>query len=235
MQRTLSIITVCTGRQLHARAFVPHTLNLLTDADELVFVDYGDPQSMGREIAAQQPRRCTVVLVDDIQWFHATHARNIGARFSHGDLLCIADIDMLFSAALLDECHRIRPGEFLVQPRDVHSYGFLVLERQLFAKTNGLEEAICGYGNDDSDFWLKLAHQGAKRVEMKERLTPLPPAGHVRLLEHKCLPQSATVNARILRALASIDPKRNNVGRNWGRGGVALHDSHLRQAWIGGE
>lgn len=224
---TISLITYCRGRAAQAAQFVPAALAALGEHDELVLVLYGETVDTGAVVPAITERRVTLVTVENAQWFHMDHARNVGGRAARGEILIFADIDFALSMPLIEEARILKPRQFFVQPDKLRSFGFLVVNRADYYRCQGYEEAICGYGHDDIGFRTTLGNAGCGLTVMKRELAPITLGNHCRILQTHKLGDNAQANLQILRALRRLDPVRNNLGRNWGWGARTLQQSAM--------
>lgn len=227
MVGSLSIITYAHRRQLQVEKFLPYHLAALRPRDELVLVDYGDPCHCGEFAAAISDDHLTVVRVSGVEWFHMDHARNLGGRAARGDVAVFADVDFLLTPGVFNECLTLQPGEFLVQHPKTHSFGFICCWRQDYLDAQGYEEAVCGYGYDDTQFNQLLSTRGLGRRLMVNQVEDIGVGSNTRNLQPRDLGKNAAVNMRVLRALRMLDSKHNNCSRNWGWGGQLLKQSAL--------
>ena len=226
---SLSMITYCMGRRAQAEVMVPSTLALLSPGDEVVLVDYGDPDNVGGWAVGLGARQLTVVKVSGVRWFHMDHARNVGARAAVCDVLVFADVDFVLTAAVVAELRTIGEREFLGQSDRTHSLGFVACWREHCVAVQGHEEAVCGYGMDDIAFRNTLSACGLGRRIMAAMVEKVTVGTHCRNLQSGNIGLNASVNARVLRALRSLDARRNNVGRNWGWGGEIVKRSEANR------
>ena len=219
MPTTLSIITYCKGRLHELKRWLPAAVDALDDDDEIIVVDYDDPDDAHLWLRAQPFPQLVTVHLANLQWFHADHARNCGLRQARNDIVIFADVDFLITQQIVAEIRTNDYKAFGQQPDDVGSLGFIYLRREHAMALNGWEEAVCGYGWDDIDFKHHCRLYGLRPYTMTNRLISIRSEHQVRILEGVNKARNATVNQRILRALASLHPYKNNVGRNWGWGG----------------
>lgn len=221
----ISWLTYCMGRRDELEQFVARALRVIWPNDELVIVDYGDPDNSGEWAAALPDARLTVLLVWDIKFFHIDHARNLALRASRGPICTYCDCDFLLTEDTVSECHTLPERSFMIQPDAVHSYGFLCAARAALMEIQGHEEAVCGYGADDTMMKERCTAFDLKRIGMKHSFQTLGKTVQVRMLQTDNIGRNANVNHRILRTLRALHPYKNNVGRNWGWGGTILRQS----------
>jgi len=226
---SLSVIVGCMGRRIEAEQFVPAVLVQLAAADELVLVDFGDPDGVTEWAVALAESRLTVVRFWPARWFHPNLARNLGCRVAVNEVLVVSDIDKLMPDALLDECRALAVGEFVVQPNGTGSIGWLAVRAADFFNVSGYEEALCGYGWDDFVMRETLNKSGLKMRFSGNLVTSVAREVGCRIYPDARRHVSSHVNMRVARDLRILHPFRGNIARNWGAGGVVIVESEARK------
>ena len=229
MSHTLSVIVGCMGRRIEAEQFVPAVLKQLVSGDELVLVDFADPDHVGAWAVELKCAQVTVVAYPEAVWFHPNLARNVGCRRAVGEVLVVSDVDKLMPDALLEECRVLAGGEFLTQTNDTGSIGWLALFCADFFRVGGYEEALCGYGWDDFVMRESLNKAGLRMRTSGHRVWSVPREIGCRIYPNDKRHVSAHVNQRLARDLRILHPYMANVARNWGAGGVVMCESEARQ------
>lgn len=235
LSASVSVITYAMKRRPQHEVFIPETLRILPERAELVVVDYSDVEGVGKFCVDLKHDKLTCVQVKGCEWFHMDHARNLGGRASVGDLLVFADIDFLLSPALFVELLEIKPHEYLVQPSYLRSFGFCACWKAEYMAARGYDETVCGYGFDDTQFQQMLSLRGIGRRVMASEVAAIGVGENTRNLELSDIGRNAAANRRILREMRKLNPRQNNVGRNWGWGGSIICQSGLRKAVQGAD
>ena len=161
---TIAVITICKGRLDHLKQTLP--LMLGQSPDQVVVVDYGCPQHTGDWVEKHYPQ-CKVVRVMDDQNFNAARARNIGAAAAEAKWLCCLDADVVVQPGWLDW---LRPrlqnqnvyfrSSKVNDNRVLESYGMACVSHSAFDRIGGYDEAFCGWGAEDDDFFSRLMSGG---------------------------------------------------------------------------
>ena len=151
-------VVTCKGRLQH----LTQTLPLLVEQFErTVVVDYSCPDRSGK-YAAELPGVC-VETVQGAQWFHKTHALNLGADRAIDEgatSLLFIDADtkpILGLRSLLESIPDNMMG--ITGPKTfAHSslIGLLLVSVHKFQTVNGFDETYIGWGYEDQDMRLRL-------------------------------------------------------------------------------
>lgn len=229
MAWSLSVCVGCMGRKVEAEQFVPDTLGKLLPADELVLVDFADPDGVTEWAVGLHAPRLTVVRYAPAAWYHPNLVRNLGLRVSVCDVVVISDIDFLMPLVLLEECRCLPRGEFLVQQNDTSSIGWLAARADDLLNVGGYEEALCGYGWDDFVQRESLCKSGLSLRFSRHRVERVKKEVGCRVYPDDRRHVSSHVNMRVARDLRILHPYRGNVARNWGAGGVTICESEARK------
>jgi hypothetical protein len=250
----LCFITTCMGRLSSLEVSLP-TLTCQPEGD-VVVVDYSCPDRSGDWVERHHPG-CRVARVPQREFFHLSHARNVGlaARPPDADWVCFVDADVCLSPSFsATVAPLLAPGRFLVTPMHPRNRGLagLILARaEDVSRCGGFDEAYENYGRQ----------AGAMRVALfASGLTPVfLPDGLARHLGHgddvrsrnyreKDLVRSTIQNSRRLRAL--VERTERATGKEvppelclkWGESPMraalrgALHEvsTALRRLWRSG-
>lgn len=155
----LSVVTVCKGRLHHLRQTAP--LIAAQGPDEHIIVDY-DCQDHCGEWVEQNLAAASVVRTTDPRGFCLARGRNLGAAAATGDFIFFADADILIEPGLIDWIRaNVQPRRFYNAPHypeGSHSQtdGSFVCSRTLFESVGGYDEAIRGWGREDTDLYRRL-------------------------------------------------------------------------------
>ena len=226
---SLSVVVGCMGRKIEAEQFIPYTSKQLGVQDEIMLVDWDDPDLVGAWAVGLNDPHLTVVRVAPCCWFEPNRQRNVGLRHAVGEIVIVSDIDHLMPEALLAECRCLKEKTFLVAPSSVGSYGWLCCRWADWRAVNGYEEALSGYGFDDFYHRESLNQYGLRMVLASTAPYPVQREAKVRFYPDEKLTTSHHVNMRIGKALRIYSPFRGNFARNFGWGGEVLCSSEARK------
>jgi glycosyltransferase involved in cell wall biosynthesis len=156
----LSLITTCKNRLPHLKQTLP--LMLQQPRAEVIVVDYGCEQGTETWVKEHHPQ-AKLVRVNDDPVFCAARARNMGAKTASHETLCFIDADVLMHlefAKWLEFNQDSNSFYLYPDPKAVELVGFLIVAREHFFKVSGYDEAITGWGGEDSDLYERLAMTG---------------------------------------------------------------------------
>ena len=146
----LCFVTSCMGRL----ASLQRTLGPMVEQPDssCVVVDYSCPESAGDWVKANFPSVRVVRVPGQGRW-HASAARNIGARRVDTPWICFVDSDVVlepgFSATLLST---LQPGGFYrVCSTDRGLGGTFACARSDFERVGGYDEMYPCWGEEDND------------------------------------------------------------------------------------
>ena len=217
---TISVCTYCMKRLGQAKQSVPHLLSQVKPGDEVVFVDYSCPEGAGGWAKSLNNSQLKVISVPGRSWWNPAHAHNCAMRASAGDIVVFMDIDNMLPNGLLERIRGMPRGQFYAYLPGDNLSGFCCIWRDEFLKVNGYEEALAGWGYEDTSLYRALDLAGVKRVDMKDvKPLVLDPNRQVRVLE-PVMGDPWRQNWAITDVLRQRHRFRNNVNRDWGLGWV---------------
>ncbi|KAB7740564.1 glycosyltransferase [Parvibaculum sedimenti] len=163
----LSIVTTCKSRLHHLQHTLP--LMLRQSFAEVVVVDYGCGQGTADWVVKNHPQ-ARVVKVDDDPGFCLARARNIGAANSSHPFLCFADADTIFKGDVGGWFRRNARESTLYRCADKVDEldGFAICSKANFRRVGGYDEAIRGWGHEDTDLYERLGMIGVARSTVPE-------------------------------------------------------------------
>jgi glycosyltransferase involved in cell wall biosynthesis len=156
----LSLITTCKNRLPHLKQTLP--LMLQQPRAEVIVVDYGCEQGTAAWVKEHHPA-ARLVQVNDDPVFCVARARNMGAKIASHEMLCFVDADVLMHLEFGKWLELNQdPNAFYLytEPKAIELVGFLIVAREHFFKVGGYDEAITGWGGEDSDLYDRLAMTG---------------------------------------------------------------------------
>ena len=230
-QENLSVVSYYRDRHQMAIRTIPRWLELLGSHDELILVDYSDPAGTTDWVLGLADPRVKVVRVPGREFFNQSHARNVGIRQCSNAIVVQVDIDNIPNAELVAFCRGIKAGHYGAHEDGIsHRSGFFATTRQEILEIRGAEEALPGAGGyDDSSIRTKLIARQMVRCT--------PPETEV--IEHgdderfrftggfvsEDIRHMNYANSQIVELLKPRGETQNNVGRDWGWGGVPVEVS----------
>ena len=159
----ISICTYSRNRTYQVKKFVPKALESMSESDELVFVDYGDPQNSKDYVLSINDPRIKVVEVPGVKHWHMNHARNCSAVYAEKDILLFCDIDVYIEKESLDFIRKnVTDENFVAGNNSALSHGSCAIKRIMYDTVNGYEEMFTGWGFDDHCMYRMLASNGFK-------------------------------------------------------------------------
>jgi glycosyltransferase involved in cell wall biosynthesis len=179
----LSLITTCKNRLPHLQQTLP--LMLRQPRAEVIVVDYGCEQGTAAWVKKHHPEAKLVEVSDD-PVFSLARARNIGAKNASHEFLCFVDADVrmhLEFGKWLELNHD--PNEFYLYPEKkvVELVGFVIVARGHFFKIDGYDEAMRGWGGEDTDLYERLDRAGLSRSSVPQgSISPISHGDELRLL-----------------------------------------------------
>jgi hypothetical protein len=160
----ICFITTCMGRLDHLRETLP-TLVAQPHAS-VVVVDYSCPERCGEWVERDYPQ-VRVVRVPGKSRFNLSHARNVGASAADAPWLCFIDADAALASGFTETVlPSLQAGRFYRPVTgNAELSGMMVCRQADFAKADGYDEVMQGWGAEDKDLrnrlvWLGLAPDG---------------------------------------------------------------------------
>lgn len=188
---SISFITTCKGRLQHLMQTLPAMA--AQPGTETIVVDYDCPDGSADWVAANFPA-VRVVRAAQQPIFNAARARNLGAAAAKAPWFCFVDADTLlhpdFAASVLAVA---TPGVYY---QCVHGrnelIGTIVLPQAAFARVQGYDEVMEGWGGEDRDLYFRLQHAGLRQLELPVHLMDtIKHAGDLRTRFHRIQNQTS--------------------------------------------
>ncbi len=160
----LNIVITCKGRLHHLKHTLPAVL-LQSYAGEyrVIVVDYGDPDgAFDYCVELAHPKLVAMRVLDNVDTFNLSRARNCGANLLPADVLCFADADSILHPRFLEYAtHLIRRGKAGLTKREftdrcTSTCGLCCVRTALFHAVRGYDEAFRGWGPEDVDFYNRV-------------------------------------------------------------------------------
>ena len=262
----LSLCTTSMNRLCHLKETLPRNIEDNIDCDDLEFVilDYNSTDGIGDWIRDNfsdliASGRLVYFRENEATNFRPAHSRNVSIRCATGDLTCNVDADNRtnkgFANFLLDYFHcRYHPviacSYDFFKWEAMSTHGRVAMRRQHFFRIGGYDEAMLGWGAEDTDLINRCLLAGFERRE----ITP----EYFDVIEHDDTQRIENVDFSHLEEIPDDSEERKdasnvlnckwmgwkrrneffvaNVGHCWGKAVVEKNFSeiiHLRNPWIG--
>jgi hypothetical protein len=160
------VVIPCKGRLGHLRQTLPYWLNQEKRPHEILVVDYGCPEQCGDWVRQTYPDVRVIRVVNQVEYFNISRARNAGAVQATGDFLCFADADFVAPPDYLERVGRqLLAGHNLVCVAHYDSgqlglNGICTVAAELYHRVRGYDESTTTYGLDDTDFYRRCEAAG---------------------------------------------------------------------------
>jgi glycosyltransferase involved in cell wall biosynthesis len=254
------------NRLCHLKETLPRNIEDNADCDDLEFVvlDYNSDDGLGDWIRENymdliQAGRLSYFRESEAKSFRPAHSRNVSFRCATGDIVCNVDADNCtnkgFASLILDHFScRYHPiiacsYDFFTW-KAMSTHGRVAVRRQHFFRMGGYDEAMLGWGAEDTDLINRCLLAGFERFEIKPE--------YFDVIDHGDDMRVENVNFDHLEEIPEDDEERKdasnllncdwmswkrnheyfvaNVGVCWGKAIVEKNFSeilHLRNPWIG--
>ncbi len=175
---------------------------------EVVVVDYGCPQHTFEWCQSLDLHRLlTLRVLDNVDEFNRSRARNCGASVATGRMLAFVDADMLMDETWLEKATELlrsgQAGSSVVAEdwrRGWDRGGSWVVLADLFHAVHGYDEQIQGWGAEDSDVHERCRQAAPQAKFARSLLTPIKHGHDERVQFHrqKCIGSSNRENREYL-------------------------------------
>jgi hypothetical protein len=216
----ISFCTFSKNRLYQVKKSIPHLLSVMGSNDQLVYVDYDDPNNSKEYVKSLRDPRIKIIWVKDAPWWQMNHARNCACVNADKELLVVMDIDNLINPDITPKIRELDSNNFILIGHGQKGFsGFCALHKKNFLTVNGYEEAIVGYGRDEDSLYGALINLGLNKIQLNN-YPPVLLKGNGKTLETIGDCSWSHQNGLLLQVLRQRNPIKNNVSRNWGKGWV---------------
>lgn len=160
-----SIIAAVMNRDDRVKPALENWLAVL-GVDEIMLVDWSSKNPV------QPVDGVRVVRVENEPKWHLAAAYNLAATLASGDRLMKLDIDYRLRPDFLNRTlmrtGQFRHGDWSICENvdDKHLSGFMLIQKADFWAAGGYNEAITGYGHDDTELYARLRKSGLEGVSI---------------------------------------------------------------------
>ena len=177
----LSIVTCCKGRLEHLKRALPTFVEQVDS--EVIVVDYDCPDRTKDWVTSHFPV-VRVVTVSDTPILNISRARNLGAKIARAAWLAFCDADQLLTSSFASDLWAwMVPGTFVRTFRSTPSGPVsrpipLLCEAATFWAVGGYDDAISGWGFEDTELIERLDRCGVRGSLAEEVLVETLPHGN---------------------------------------------------------
>ena len=224
----ISFCTTCRDRIEHLALTLPKNATVLTDAHEIVLLDYGSEKPITPIVREFARPWIELFRIPRTPRHRMAHAKNVAHLMATGDFLVNLDADNILTLEYLRWLEGVVSGS---APCIVFTHawggggGRIGLPRQAFLSLGGYDERFDGWGYDDNDLLERGRRAGLKAVKTPDAL--------VRFIRHGNAlrgpnPRATRSHAKRL-SDAAIRQRQfvANSGGAWGEASHIIHESIL--------
>lgn len=177
------------NRESHLKQTIEHNLAVMRSYYyEYLILDYSSDSDAYIKELAKDPR-LTCYRVNDMKYYHHSHAKNVISKLATGDILIHIDADNWVSADFLENV-------VYILDHDLHKYicnadnvadmfGRICISRENFMKLSGYDEHFNGWGFEDTDFVWRARAMGLQYIVIDESLIPIVHSNEERVINTK--------------------------------------------------
>lgn len=132
---------------------------------EVVILNYGSTDDLDDYVKSLVPPEgvtLTYKVYDKNPFFHMAHARNLVLLAASGEYIINAQADLLMTPRYFSEIRRLLTETGAVWMRPPERSGVLVVKKQEFIDSGGVDERFEFYGPEDKDLANRLKRRGGK-------------------------------------------------------------------------
>jgi glycosyltransferase involved in cell wall biosynthesis len=177
----LSIVTCCKGRLEHLKRALPTFVEQVDS--EVIVVDYDCPDHTTDWVRAHFPA-VQVATVSEAPILNISRARNLGAKVARAPWLAFCDADQLLTSSFASDLRAwMAPDTYVRTLRSTPSGPVrrpipLVCEAARFWAVGGYDDAICGWGFEDTELIERLDRCGMREALGAELMVETLPHGN---------------------------------------------------------
>lgn len=171
----ISFCTTCKNRSHHLKETLPKSLEAskILPNREFIILDYNSEDDLEEWCKNNLQSEIKKGIVKyykttEPEFFHMSHAKNLSHRLATGKILCNLDADnFLTTKYIRDLIIKLTNNEnaaFRSAANNGGKGGRIVVSKKHFFQFRGYEENLNGYGNEDTDFWLKCRINGLRQI-----------------------------------------------------------------------
>jgi predicted glycosyltransferase involved in capsule biosynthesis len=200
---TAAIITRFKDRFDHLQETLPTWVSM-PGIDYITITDWDSGINLKPFLDSFNDPRITLLQVQNKPLFERAKAHNTGIRFTNANIIILLDCDVKIISSkfysLIESWNRYAASFLTIENRFRSSslFGSCVFFRDIWMLINGFYEGFKDYGNEDTDFYLRLEKIGLvdKRVITDKMLQHINHDDSLRVKYHfqKSVPVSVALN-----------------------------------------
>ena len=157
----ITYVTTCKGRLHHLKKSLPRVVN--QGLGGIIVVDFDCPDGSGQWVHEHFPQ-VQVIKINAQPKFDYSRSRNIGGHAAKTKWIAFFDADVLVSENFFRNiAPNLNDGSYYVpKNEDGNTWGSFLVEKKLFEKVDGYDEAIKHWGGVDTALYNVLSFVGAR-------------------------------------------------------------------------
>jgi len=180
--KRVSYCTTCHGRLWQVALTLFDNLDRLRDDEELILLDYGSPDGLGRFV--ESSTRCRQAMEQgqliyghtEAASYHCPKAKNLAHRLGRGDILINLDADNSNRGMrrVVERCFaRLRDAAVLQMDEGTRgdplrgTFGRIGLSRYWFYRLGGYDESLLPIGHQDGDLVWRAKAMGLEHIHAR--------------------------------------------------------------------
>ena len=166
----ISLCTYSRNRLEQVIEYFNFACEVLTDTDEIVYIDYGDPMRSGNYVSRLSKPNINAYRVDEARYWNMNHARNCAGVRATKDILFFCDIDVYITEEIVQYIrNEVNENTYVWGGfKSGLTVGSCAMTKQMYQKVNGYEEMFSGWGWDDACMYHMLGVNGYKSKLLPE-------------------------------------------------------------------
>jgi len=176
MSKSISFCTTCRNRLWQLQETLPRNLESISDAHEIVLVDFGSTDGLSDWIwnnyknHIESKRLVFFEVKSEVHW-NVARAKNLAHRLASGGYLFNLDADNFITQSDIEEIQKVAElglhcWQFSQGNRGDGSFGRIGLPTELFRKIGGYDETFLPMGYQDIDILNRLVSLKHSRVQL---------------------------------------------------------------------
>ncbi len=176
MTKSISFCTTCRNRVWQLRETLPKNLESISDAHEIVLVDYGSTDGLSEwiwndfKVCIENKKLVFFEVKNEVRW-NVARAKNLAHRLASGSYLFNLDADNFITPSDIQAIQKaadlgLHCWQFSQGNRDDGSFGRIGIPADLFRQIGGYDETFLPMGCQDIDLLNRLVALKQKRAHL---------------------------------------------------------------------